>query len=176
MPSSNVNDQLKRMWASNEGTAIAVNTFEFVHPDIQTTAGENYRVCDFRQVLVARDSVGGTMQTYQPIAMRVELAGVSDNGDQRLRLSLDALDGFIYTQLRALTQQQRNTPIECIHRIYLANSGNDDPQIDPPQRFRVIKVNVGLQSVTMELSAFNLPTKATGIYYTVENFPGVQGR
>lgn len=170
-----IRDDLQRFWASNQGGSILVNAFRFEVTDISGTPTvlESYNVCDYREEFTATTE-NGTSYLYQPLAMQFSVPDVDSSTQQTLHLTVDGVEGTLYSILRRIAKYNRiTTPVYVYHRFYL-DTEPSYPQIDPPAEYTLVRATVDLSRVTLELGVRNTPNKLAGEYYTTNRFPGLR--
>jgi hypothetical protein len=86
-------------------------------------------------------------------------------------LRLDALGGFVMTQVRAMTDAERKIPIGLNWRLYL-DTHRAAPQTDP-LAFIVTNISATRLVVEFQCSASALPNIAAGSRYTLDKFPAL---
>jgi len=175
MPVSNlaIESALKRYWTSNTYDVMIVNAFQIEHPDFVAEQGANgYLLCDYGKDFYARlKSTDSSTVPFLATSLDLKASQIENSTNTRLVLTISSINGIVYTLLRKMNAQDRKTPISVTHRIYIDDDIN--PKIEPPTKFVVLDATVGLTSVTMNLSSFNMPNRRAGEYYTTDRFPSL---
>lgn len=147
--------------ASDEGQAIEVNTLE-----ITQDGNFTHYICDYGQTFTADN-------TYRPVGMTFGTETRKNTTEQRLTVTLDALEGQVFNELKAITETERFDPIRVIYRMYLDND-TSGPAIDPPSEFILTGAACDMGRINLELSTISAPQRRCGQYATVDKFPALR--
>jgi hypothetical protein len=154
-------------WLTQHGNerATAVNVLEFVHP----AWGAPIFVCDHGEVFTAQTEPPVVTFNAQPLGFMADIASDNVSTEQRVTITIDNANGLVAQQLRALTDEDKQTPVHIIYRAYL-DTRRSAPAIDPLDLF-VVSVSMTRLAVECEASAEVLPNIGAGIRYTLDRFP-----
>jgi len=158
-------DEAFALWLTQHGNerAAAVNVLEFQHASFGSLFA-----CDFGEPFEALTE-DGTAFTAQPLGLDIDIAADNVTTEQRITIRLDNVNGYVAQQLRALTDEDIQTPVLVIYRAYL-DTDREGPQIDPLALY-VTAARMTRPVVELEASADFLPNVRAGIRYTVDEFP-----
>jgi hypothetical protein len=155
------------LWATQHGgvDSQAVQVLEFVHPKWGSLWLTDYGAAfaAVTETAVAFEAVA--------VAFEVELPKTNNTTQSELLLRLDALGGFVMTQVRAMTDAERKIPIGLNWRLYL-DTHRAAPQTDP-LAFIVTNISATRLVVEFQCSASALPNIAAGSRYTLDKFPAL---
>ena len=86
-----------------------------------------------------------------------------------MTVKIDALAGYVMSQIRAMTDEDRETAITLVWRVYL-DTKPAAPAMDQLD-FTVIEVTATRLVVEFQCAATILPNIGAGIRYTMDKFP-----
>lgn len=152
-------------WLTQHGEerAQGVNVLEFLHP-----AFGSIFVSSYGEAFAAKTETGADF-VADPLGFMVDRAADNLSTEQRFTFRLDNANGLVTQQLRALDEEDLQTPVALVLRLYL-DTHRDAPAFDPVQLF-VTKISATRLVVECEASADELPNVTAGIRYTFELFP-----
>lgn len=155
------------LWATQHGLADVqgVQVIEFAHYKFGS-----FYVSDYGAKFGALTESAVPFDA-EPVAFELDLPKQQNSTQSEMTIRMDALSGFIMSQIRAMTDDERKIPIAVILRFYLDNE-RDAPTLDP-LAFVVINVNATRVAVELSCAATILPNIAAGTRYTMENFPSL---
>jgi len=107
--------------------------------------------------------------TAEPVAFRVDPPKSGVTTQQEFVLRMDALGGYVISNIRNMTDAERNIPIKLVWRLYLDSKPNA-PSLDPLD-FYIVDVSATRLVVEIRAAATILPNVAAGIRYTIDRFP-----
>lgn len=169
MATPSIREEYKKWLASNEGNFISVNTIEITQGD---PANFTFYLCDYGQDFSAKDEDGNSL-TFTAVPMKFGVESRKNTTEQRLVVTLDALEGQVYAQLKAITDSERSDPINVTYRQYQDNDLSG-PAIDPPSEFILVGASCDVGRVTLELTTTTAPQKRCGQYATVRLFSALK--
>lgn len=158
------------LWLTQHGNerAVAVNVLEFSHPAFGaifvSDFGEDFQA--FTEETPAREF------TAIPLGFTVDVAADNVTTEQRVVIRLDNVNGAVAHQLRQLTDDDLQIPVQVTYRAYL-DTDRSAPAVDPLTLY-VTSATMNRLTVECEASADYLPNVASGFRYTIENFPVLQ--
>lgn len=161
------------LWATQHGgvDAQAVQVLEFVHTKWGTGgAPGSLWVTDYGAPFAAQTETGGAFEAVA-VAFEVELPKTNNTTQSEMLLRLDALGGFVMSQVRAMTDAERKIPIALNWRLYL-DSHRAAPQTDL-LAFIVTNISATRLAVEFQCAASSLPNMAAGTRYTLDKFPAL---
>lgn len=155
------------LWATQHGgvDAQAVQVLEFVHPK-----WGSLWVCDYGAKFAATTE-GAVAFVAEPVAFEVELPKQNSTTQSEMTLRLDALGGYVMSQVRAMTDLERTVPIALNWRLYL-DTHPAAPQLDPLS-FVIVNIGGTRTVVEFQCAATAFPNIAAGVRYTIDNFPSL---
>jgi hypothetical protein len=150
--------------------AVAVNVLEFRHLK-WGTGGEpgSIWVSDFGDPFAATTEDPPIAFTADPLGFQIDVAADNVTTEQRLQIRLDNVNGIVAQQLRALDDDDIQTAVQVVYRVYL-DTDPSKPQIDP-LTLVVTNARMSRPVVELEASADLLPNVQAGIRYTIDDFP-----
>lgn len=110
-----------------------------------------------------------TIFTATPVAFTVDLPKEQSSTQSDLTIHMDALGGYVISQIRSMTDAQRDEPILVKWLQYLDNAP-DAPALDPLE-FIVIDVSATRLAVEIQCAVTIFPNVAAGTRYTLDEFP-----
>lgn len=158
------------LWLTQHGNerAVAVNVLEFTHPAFAAPIF----VSDFGEDFTADTEPPLRTFTAIPLGFTADVTADNVNTEQRVQIRLDNLNGAVANQLRALTDDDLQQPVQVTYRAYL-DTDRSGPAIDPLTLY-VTTATMTRLVVECEATADYLPNVASGHRYTIENFPVLQ--
>lgn len=158
-------DDAFALWLTQHGNerAVAVNVLEFQHP-----AFGSLWASDFGEPFDAMTETSAPF-TALPLGLDIDVASDNVTTEQRITMRLDNVNGYVAQQLRALTDEDLQTPVQVIYRAYL-DTDRSGPAIDPLTLF-VTNARMTRPLVELEASADLLPNVRAGMRYTIDDFP-----
>lgn len=159
------------LWLTQHGNerATAVNVLEFTHPAFAAPIFVSDYGDDFAaqtEELIPRAFVA------VPLGFTVDVAADNVSTEQRVLVRMDNVNGAVANQLRALTDDDLQTPVQITYRAYL-DTDRSGPAIDP-LTLMVTTATMTRLAVQCEATADMLPNVSSGHRYTIENFPVLQ--
>ena len=153
-----------RRWLAGAQTDKAiVETIAVKHSSWGTTYLANWD-----QNFTATLDNGVTRVTFLSSQFNFDLPSMTDTTEQAAGLTVSALDGIIYENLRAMSASDREEPIEIKYRIYF--SDDDTTPLTDTITWTVHSVAVTMDTIRAELRSIPLRVRRIGTYYTQENF------
>jgi hypothetical protein len=158
-------DESFALWLTQHGNerAIAVNVLEFVH-----AAWGSIFVSDFGEPFDATTEDARAFTAGQ-LGFEIEVAADNVTTEQRIQIRIDNVNGLVAQQLRSLSDEDIQTPVQVIYRVYL-DTDRSAPAIDPLSLY-VVQVIMTRPLVEIEASADLLPNVQAGTRYTIDDFP-----
>ena len=155
------------LWVTQHALVDAqqVQVLEFQH-----SAWGSLWVSDYGAPFTGKTE-SGTSFTAEAVAFTVQLPQSGNTTQQELTLRMDALGGFVISQIRQMTDAQRDLPITLIWRAYLDNNPNT-PAMDA-LTFEILNVSATRVAVEMQCAATVFPNVQVGIRYTIDRFPSL---
>ena len=155
------------LWATQHGSADAqaVQVLQFTHPKWGSLWLTDYGAA------FAAVTEGAVAFEAVAVAFEVELPKTNNTTQSELLLRLDALGGFVMSQVRAMTDAERKIPIGLTWRLYL-DTHRAAPQIDP-LAFIIVNITGTRLVVEFHCAASALPNIAAGSRYTLDKFPAL---
>jgi len=161
-------DRQFALWLTQHGNerAVAVNVLEFTHPAFPAPLF----VSDFGDDFTATTEEA-TPRTFTaiPLGFSVDVNADNVSTEQRVTIRLDNVNGAVANQLRALSDDDLQTPVQVTYRAYL-DTDRSAPAIDPLTLY-VTSAHMSRLTVECDGTADYLPNVASGHRYTIENFP-----
>jgi hypothetical protein len=153
------------LWATQHGGVDSqpVQVLEFKHDKW----GSLY-LCDYGKQFAFTTETGGAF-VAEAVGFEAELPKESNSTQSEMTLRVDALGGYVMSQVRAMTDDERKEPIALIWRLYLDTHPNA-PQLDP-LTFVIVDISASRLVVEFQCAATALPNIAAGTRYTLDNFP-----
>jgi hypothetical protein len=155
------------LWATQHGAvdAQSVQVLEFVHSKWGSLWLTDYGA---QFAATAEDS---RAFVAEPVGFEVELPKQTSSTQSEMNLRLDALGGYVMSQVRAMTDAQRTESIVLNWRLYL-DTHRAAPQLDP---LSFVVTNIGGTRLLVEFqcAATAFPNIASGMRYTIDNFPSL---
>lgn len=164
-------DRAFALWLTQHGNerAVAVNVLEFTHPAFAAPIF----VSDFGEDFSATtEGPAPRAFTAIPLGFTADVTADNVNTEQRVQVRLDNVNGAVANQLRALTDEDLQQPVQITYRAYL-DTDRSGPAIDPITLY-VTSATMTRLVVELEATADYLPNVASGHRYTIENFPVLQ--
>jgi hypothetical protein len=160
-----VYDSAYAKWLTQHGEVRAqgVNVLEFVHPKW----GAKF-VSDYGEPFAARTE-GGVDFTAEPLGFIFDSAVDNFTTEQKLRIRLDNANGAVTNELRSLSLDDLQTPVQLIARAYI-DTKRTAPAYQPVELF-VTNTKAMRAIVECEASADALPNVSAGMRYTFDLFP-----
>jgi hypothetical protein len=157
-------DRAFNLWLTQHGSerAAAVNVLEFLHPKWGSVV-----VSDYGETFTALRETG-VQFVAQPLGFTIDVAADNVSTEQRVVIRMDNANGAVADQLRSLTDEDLQTAVLVVYRVYL-DSDLDSPQIDPLSLY-VTGAQLTRLVVEVEASADTLPNVGAGTRYTIDNF------
>lgn len=164
-------DRAFALWLTQHGNerAVAVNVLEFAHPAFAAPIFVSDYGDDFQAT--TEESTPRTF-TAIPLGFTVEVNADNVSTEQRVQIRLDNVNGAVANQLRALTDEDLQVPVQVTYRAYL-DTDRSGPAIDPLTLY-VTTATMTRLAVECEATADYLPNVASGQRYTIETFPVLQ--
>lgn len=158
-------DDAFALWLTQHGEekAVAVNVLQFQH-----AAFGSLWVSDFGEPFDAETETGAPF-TAQALGLDIDVVADNVTTEQRVTMRLDNVNGYVAQQLRALTDDDLQTPVQVTYRAYL-DTDRTGPKIDPLTLY-VTNARMTRPLVELEASADLLPNVRAGIRYTIDAFP-----
>ena len=152
------------LWATQHGNADvqAVQVLEFTHSKWGSLWLTDYGM-QFAGVTETAVAF-----TAEPVGFEVDLPSQTSTTQSELNLRLDALGGFVMSQVRAMTDAERSEAIGLVWRLYL-DTEHDAPQLDP-LAFAVVNIIGSRQVVEFQCAASALPNIAAGSRYVIDHY------
>jgi hypothetical protein len=152
-------------WLTQHGEVRSqgVTVLEFYHPKF----GHKY-VSDYGDPFTARTETGVEF-TAEPLGFIIDRAADTLSTEQRILIRLDNANGRVTGELRALDQDDLQTPVAATVRGYL-DTRRTAPAFDPVVLY-VTDTKATRLAVECEVSADQLPNVAAGLRYTFDLFP-----
>jgi hypothetical protein len=153
------------LWATQHGgiDSQAVQVLEFLHPK-----WGSLWLSDFGEPFAATTE-GAVAFTAVAVGFDVELPTQSGTTQSEMILRVDAIGGYVLSQVRAMTDAERTIPIAIKWRLYL-DTHRAAPQLDP-LAFVVINITGTRLVVEFQCAATALPNISSGTRYLIDNFP-----
>lgn len=162
-------DPLYAQWLTQHGQvrSNAVNVLEFVHL-APTPAFAPIYVSDYGEEFKARLETGVDIVAR---ALGFTIDGAVDNltTEQRVIIRMDAVNGAVMDQFRALSMDDLQSPVQIVHRAYM-DTKRSAPVMDPLLLY-VTQLKATRVAVEIEASIEPFPNVSTGKRYLLEHFP-----
>lgn len=158
-------DESFALWLTQHGNerAVAVNVLEFVHDKWGSLFVSDYGEPFAATTEDARDFEAGA------IAFVIEVAADNVTTEQRIMIRMDNVNGLVANQLRSLDDEDIQTAVQVIYRVYL-DTDRASPVIDPLALY-VVNATMTRPAVEIEASADVLPNVQAGSRYTIDDYP-----
>ena len=171
MTGPSIEDTYAKYLASNKGDDIReVVTLEIYH--IYTAAPlETFRYffCDGLEDFGAKDE-NGNDRIFKAVPINFGTESVKNSTEQVRTITIDALEGSVYSEAKTLTVQERFDPVRVIVRTYRSNY-RGGPAITPPPEYIVGKTTADAGRVTLELTSTFPRQRRCGQYATINRLP-----
>lgn len=128
-----------------------------------------FNISDYGVPFSAEDENGKTI-VYEPIAFRLSNQKVGPTTEQSLVITLDGLNGAVYSVVKNLTSAQRESLVKVTHRIYL-DTDITTPVITPPSVYYLDNLKATLMEVELIVIGTKLPQRRAGQVYSSQQFP-----
>ena len=140
------------LWLTQHGQVRqqAVNVLAFEHP-----AFEPQFVSDYGEEFAGRTEAAEDF-IAAPLGFVIDRAADNLSTEQRIVIRMDAANGVVMDQFRALTLDDMQEPVTVTYRVYLDNK-RTAPVIDPVVLY-VMQVNATRLAVEVEASTEIYPT------------------
>lgn len=162
-------DPLYAQWLTQHGQvrAQAVNVLEFTHLAPAPAFAPLY-VSDFGEPFTATLETAVEI-TAQALGFTIDSSLDNLTTQQRLVIRMDAANGLVMDQFRALTLDDLQYAVTLTHRVYL-DTKRTAPVMDPLVLY-VTRLDATRLAVELEASDEPFPNISTGLRYTLERFP-----
>ena len=155
-----------QLWATQAtrcSDAQLVQVLEFKHPHWGSIFVSDYGIP------FAGTTEAAVAFTATEVSFVVELPVSSPTTQQELIIKMDALGGLIMSNIRALSDTERQTPITVVYRVYIDRDAAA-PCLDP-STFIILNASGTRLVVQFTCAATVLPNVSAGTRYTMEDFP-----
>jgi hypothetical protein len=155
------------LWATQHGgvDAQAVQVLEFIHPK-----WGSLWVTDYGEKFAATTE-GAVAFVAEAVGFEAELPKQTSTTQSEMTLRLDALGGYVMSQIRAMTDAERTVAIGLTWRLYL-DTYRAAPQLSPLQ-FVVTNITATRLVVEFQCAASAFPNIVAGSRYTIDDYPSL---
>lgn len=109
-------------------------------------------------------------QEFQAARFIVEPAAVVDGTQQSTSISIAAYNGVVYDTLKAMTPEDRKTPVTVRPRLYYTDDFTTQ-LINPSPVWSMTNVSASFDAVSGTLEVLPMRAYRVGRYYTARGFP-----
>jgi len=137
-----ISEDLKELYSSG-GSDVVLHTLSLSH----ITWEESFYIVRDYQDWEANLEDSGPLVTFKKTAFSIEGPEIDVNGNQKLNITIDAVNRSIIDLLEVAVKDSSQSPIEVTYRLYI-DSDNSGPQNDPPLKLYMRTVNLSTKNVS----------------------------
>lgn len=116
----------------------------------------------------------GVEQTYQPFGFSITNPGAARSTQQAIAVTLDGIDGEIYSALKSIDLIDLDNPPTVEFRVYVTPDYIDTPLVLPVPTYLLREASLTRNLVTLSCTPQNLQNKKSGYIYNLTEFPGLK--
>lgn len=154
------------LWATQHGLIDVqqLQVLEFAHDNWP----ESFWLTDYGAQFAGTTETGRAFLA-EPVAFEAELPKQANSTQSEMTLRIDALSGYVVTQIRKMTDADRALPIRVSWRVFLDNK--PAAPVTSALQFVVVDINATRVAVELRCAVTIFPNIASGVRYTIDRFP-----